>query len=313
MRNLALALSVGVLALTASGCADEEGQEEVETEGKGDRSGFLGTYPVSTVIDIPDVAGLDKFGPALVELRAAGGNPGEAFLNAVAAEDLGLLSTVVANLPADVRATIVAKLNIVLEPVKHDIVALAAYLERLVAQVEIDSEIRIYERGRWTGITSEEHVITQVAFRVDDYQVEIDVEASDSGHGRISSSGEASLDDVDLELSLGSMLLDVAEEFVLPKFGATNLTELLLRLIDCEAVGREIANYVPFVDGAMRCREGLASLEQKVETALMMKIEVRDGYGYIAPGSGKITNGSWRWEMDIAGYELDLTLPFQSR
>ena len=310
MRPLALGLVIGTL--WAAGCTTED--EEVEVLGKGDgwSSGFLGTYPVTTPISIRDIAAVEAVGPALIELRAAGSSPGTAILNAIEVGDLGLLSTVVRSLSSDLRARLAQRIDVLLDPVKYDIVALARNLEELVARVDIDSDIRIFERGRITGITKEAHQIKRLTFTLNSTRVAVTVpNVIDEGHGYISREGAASLDDVDLVLPLGAMVLAVANTAVFPRFNTTSLAATLEKLIPCDRVGAEINAYTSIIDGTAKCHEALQSLENKIRSALMVEIEVRDGKASIR--DGVLTNGSWNWTLEFESFELELPLTFEAR
>lgn len=310
-----LALAVSATALFA-GCLEvgPEEEEEVEVLGKGDgaSSGFLGNYAVTTPIQLNDVAGVPALGAALVHLKGARQNPGEAVLRAIESQDFGLISTVIRNLSTSLRSSLVARINPILDPVKGQIADLAGQLEQLVARVEIHSDILISERGRILGITKERHTISSVVFTLNGRTIPLAVRnVFDDGHGHISSDGDASLDDVDMDLPLGPLLLDAAGPYVFPAFGTTDLTGTLNKLIDCDRIGAEIAQIVSFVDATTRCREALASVTDKVNTSLIMEIEVRDGVGLIQ--NGTLSDGSWTWNLKLGGLELELPLSFEAR
>lgn len=311
-------LSATVLSATvlSAGCVEGavEEEEDVEVLGKGDgaSSGYLGTYEVMTPIRINDIANVPALGPALIHLRGARQNPGEAILRAIESQDLGLLSTVIRNLSTSYRASIVARINPILFPVKDQIADFAAQMEQLVANIEIHSEILISERGRILGITKERHSLSSVVFNLNGRSIAVDVRGvSEDGHGRISSRGEASLDDVDLDLPLGPLLLDAAGPYVFPRFGTTDLNSTLHKFIDCDRIGAEISQVISFIDAAARCRDALVKITEKVNTTMVMEIAVRNGRGTMQ--NGTLSNGSWTWTLKLGGVELELPLSFTAR
>ncbi len=310
---------LAVLSATAlfAGCVgtevDEE-DDEVEVLGKSDgaSSGFLGNYAVTSPFRLNDIAVVPALGPALVHLRSARQNPGEAVVRAIESQDLGLLSTAIRNLPTSYRTAIVDRLNPILFPVKDQIADLAGQLEQLVVGFEIHSDLLIYERSRILGITKERHSLDSIVFSLNGRSIAVDIQGvAEEGHGRISSKGEASLDDVDFDLSLGRLLLDAAGPYVFPRFGTTDLHSTLTKLIDCDRIGAEIAQVISFVDAAGRCREALASLNEKVQTGLVLEIAVRNGRGTIQ--NGTLSNGSWNWTLKLGSVELELPLRFEAR
>ncbi len=301
------------------GCATEAGDDDTEVLGKGDSaSGFLGTYAVTTPVEIGQaVAGLPALGPSLTQLKAAESGPGEALLQAIIAADVGQLSRLLGLLPSDQRARLVAELDLILGPAKHQIAALATDLSQLVQAFEIRSEVRLLERTRGLGITKEEHQITSVVFKVNGASSEAaPTDLIDDGHGRVTSGGELSLDDVDFELPLGPLALQVAPTLVYQRLGASDLEGALNKVIDCGRIGERISSIVSFVDAAPKCRETLNKLATKITTALQeqeepFKISVRNGKGTIT--DGVLTNGSWTWILEVGGFKKELALQFESR
>jgi hypothetical protein len=314
-RSMRRVLPLILTSALMTGCTTEVAgeDEEVETLGKGDgnSSGFLGHYPVTTPIRINEIVDVPALGPALIALRGARTNPGEAVMRAIESQDFGLISTVIRGLPASTRTSIVNRINPILDPVKSQISDLAAQLEQLVASVEIHSDVMIYERGRILGITKERHTFDSVVFNLNGRSITIDVSGVfDEGHGSISSSGEAYFDDVDLDLPVGTLLLKAAGPYIWPRFGATDLTSTLKKLIDCDRIGYEISQVISFVDATTRCHEALASVDDKVKDAMIMEIEVRDAAGTIQNGTA---SGTWTWTMKLGGVELELPLRFEAR
>jgi len=311
-----LGLAVATSTLLFAGCAAEieEQDDDVEVLGKGDgaSSGFLGNYAVTTPLRFTDIRGFPALGPALVHLRGARQNPGEAVLRAIESQDLGLLSSAIRNMSTSLRTSLVNRLNPVLTPVKDQIADLAAELEQLVVGFEVHSNILISERSRILGITKERHSLESVVFNLNGRSIAVDVSnVFETGHGSITSRGEANLDDVDLDLPLGPLLLDVAGPYVFPHFGTTDLTSTLNKLIDCDFLGAEIERVISFVDGPGRCRAALASVTEQVNTKLILEIEVRDGAGKIQ--NGTLSDGTWTWTLKMGGLELELPLTFESR
>ncbi len=315
-RASRLALVVASAALLFAGCTmgEEMENEDVEVLGKGDgaSSGYLGNYEVTTPIRFTDIRGVPALGSALVHLRGARQNPAEAVLRAIESQDFGLLSTAIRSMPMSLRTSLVNRLNPALTPVKDQIADLAAQLEQLVVGFEVHSNILISERGRILGITKERHSLESVVFNLNGRSYAVDISnVFEDGHGSITSHGAANLDDVDLELPLGPLLLDVAGPYIFPRFGTTDLTSTLNKLIDCNVLGAEVERVISFVDGPARCRAALASITEQVNTKLVMEIEVRDGAGTIQ--SGTLSDGSWTWTLKLGGVELELPLTFEAR
>jgi hypothetical protein len=311
MQKLALTLIAFTVAFV--GCAADESAAPDETQG--DQADVIGTYSAVTPVEFGQaLLDLPTLAPVLAELRTANENPGEAVLDAIAAADVGALSTLFDSLPAGVRTELISRLNVVLDPAKGDIATFATTLEKLIVAFEIHNEIRILKRQSVTGITDEEHQLRKLVFLPGDNAVAIDIaDAIDSGHGRISSDGDASLDDSDFQLPLGPLVSQAAAKAVFPLVGATDLAGALNALIDCDALGGAVEQAVTFVDARARCREALASLAARATMELeqgsaAVVIEVSDAQGKI--GNGAITGGTWTW--NFAGAK-ELTLPLEAK
>lgn len=315
MRKLAFLLSAAILAST-SGCTETEIMEDDES--KNDEADVLGAYAVVTPIELGQAVGnLPALGPALVELRTADANPGEAVLDALQAADVGRMSTLLKAMPSALRADLVTRANVFLDPVKGDIVRFAGQLEQIVQVVQIHSEIRITDRKKITGITDEEHTIRKVEFTLDGKSAAIDVaNVTDAGHGRVSSDGEADLNDVELAISIGPLAIEAANRLVFPQFGATDLNGALASLIDCQQLGGAIEDVVSFVDAEGACRDALSSLAAKVSTATAeakdeLTIAITDATGTIK--NGAIADGAWTWNVELGSFQKELMLKFQAK
>jgi hypothetical protein len=313
MRTLALALTVSTLALGA--CTD--GEPIMEDETHGDVGDVVGSYAAVTPIELQQaVANLPALGPVLVELRTVNENAGEAVLDALQAADVGSLSTLLKTLPSGLRADLVTRANVFLDPVKGEIAMLAGQLEELVSKVEIHSEIQIKSRQKVTGITDEVHQIRRVVFTAGGKQASVDVaDLIDEGHGRISGDGKASLDSAAFSLAVGPLAMKAAAEVVFPQFGATDLNGALNEVIDCDQLGTAIEQVVSFVDAKAKCREALTNLSAKITMAAQeakdeLSIEIGDASGTISNGA---IAGTWTWSIKLGGFEKELPLKFQAR